>query len=95
MRMNNILKSATNIIFALLSLVCLIIVSLGIGLDFSQLKSPAFWLEVFIKWVLTMIMFNIVAEYDSAQRTHDKKGRFYLAFATLKIRIKLIHRRKL
>lgn len=93
--MNNILKSATNIIFALLSLVCLIIVSLGIGLDFSQLKSPAFWLEVVIKWVLTMIMFNIVAEYDSAQRTHDKSGRFYLAFATLKIRIKLIHRRKL
>lgn len=92
--MNNILKSAANLIFALLALIFVIIVSLGVGLDFSQLKTAAFWLEVFIKWVLTMVIFNIVAEYDSTQRAHNKKGRFYLAFATLSIRIKLIHRGK-
>lgn len=93
--MNNIVRNAVNIIFGLLAFIFVVIVSLGINLDFAQLKTASFWLEVFIKWVLTMIIFNIVFEYDGNTRAHDINGRFYKAFATLKIRIRQIHKNKL
>lgn len=88
------LKSFTSLIFALISLVLVVIVSLGISLDFDKLKTAAFWLEVFIKWCLTMILFNIAFEYDKQNKTHDRNSRFYSAFATLKVRIREIHKEK-
>lgn len=88
------LKSFTSLIFGLFSLILVIFVSLGIGLEFDKLVTASFWLEVFIKWCLTMILFNIAFEYDKQGRVHDTDSRFYSAFATLKLRIKEIHKEK-
>lgn len=88
------LKSFTSLIFALISLILVIIVSLGISLDFQKLATAEFWLEVFIKWCLTMILFNLAFEYDKQNKVHDTDSRFYSAFATLKLRIREIHKEK-
>nr|DAU28813.1 MAG TPA: hypothetical protein [Caudoviricetes sp.] len=93
--MERLFKNIINIIFALLALVVTVIVSLGINLSWEALKTPSFWLEVFIKWALTMVIFNLVFEYDIHSRTHDVKGRFYKSFANLQVKIAYIHKNKL
>lgn len=90
----HIFETTSKIIFMLLFAAVVILISLGIKQDFSKLETLAFWIEVSAQLLVTMIIFNTVYSIDLDNRMHDKKSRFFSAYATNVMRIKEIENKK-
>jgi hypothetical protein len=67
-----------------------ILVSLGIKQDFSAIKTTEFWTEVGVRLTITIVLFNIIYYIDIRNRTHDTDSRFFRAYATNRLRVKVI-----
>ncbi len=91
----HIVETTSKVIFMFLLGVVVILISLGIKQDFSRIKTSAFWTETGAQLFVTMVIFNIVYSIDLGNRMHDKKSRFFRAYATNTLRRKEIDKNKL
>ena len=92
---NNYLQTFSELAFIVLGFFLVVLISLGISLDFSRVKTAIFWVEVCGQFGLTMITFNFIYYIDRRNRMHDIKSRFYISWATNKLRILKIENEKL
>ena len=92
---NNILETVTQFAFILFMFVVVIIVSLGLTLDFERVKTLSFWIETGLQFAMSMTVFNTIYGLSKRNRTHDLKGRFYKAYATNRLKIKYLEEEKL
>jgi hypothetical protein len=74
--------------------VIIIFVSLGVTLDFARVKTGAFWIETALQFITTMVVFNTVYNLSKNNKTHDIKSRFFIAYATNRLRIKDLEKNK-
>lgn len=91
----NILETLMHFAFLLGFCILVILVSLGVKGDFSKVSTFAFWIEVTFQLIATLVIFNIVYKMDFKNRTHKKESRFFIAYATNRLRIIEIEKRKM
>ena len=91
----HVFETTTKIVFLILFVVVVILISLGIQQDFAKLKTTEFWVEILVKYAVTIVIFNVVYSIDIDNRKHDKLSRFFKAYATNIMRIKEIEDKKL
>ena len=92
---NNVTQTISEFIFITLSFFLVLLISLGISLDFSRIRTAVFWVEVAGQFTLTMTTFNFIYYLDRRNRMHDQKSRFYIAWATNKLRVQKIENEKM
>ena len=92
---NNYVHTISELVFIVLGFFLVILISLGISLDFSRIKTAIFWVEVLGQFGLTMVTFNFVYYLDRKNRMHNKESRFYNAWATNRLRVTKIENDKL
>ena len=90
----NVIETLTQFLFITFLQVIVIFVSLGVTLDFARVKTGAFWLETALQFITSMIVFNTVFSLSKNNKTHDLKSRFFMAYATNRLRIKEIEKNK-
>lgn len=88
---NSILKTLAQGLFIVLALVVIMFVSLGLELDFSRLKTFKYWVSVIIKLSLTMLTYNIIYRLDRKNKLNLRTSRFFVAYATNRLRISKIY----
>lgn len=93
--MKNILETIVQILFIFCTFILVVLISLGITLEFEKIKTVTFWIETLGNFVLCMVTFNVVYTYDRRKRMHDKNSRFFKAYATNRMRVKFIEKNKL
>lgn len=93
--MKNIGETLLQIVFIVFAFILIMLISLGISWDFTQIKTLEFWVKVGSQTALVTTVFNFVYALDKRNKTHDGQSRFYKAYATNRIKIKIIHQKKL
>ena len=86
----NTLETLSQILFLTFFAILVILVSLGIRQDFSAIKTAEFWTEVLVRLTITIVLFNVIYHIDMRNKTHDTDSRFYRAYATNRLRVKVI-----
>lgn len=94
-QMKNALETIIQFLFILVTFILVVLISLGITLDFSKIKTVTFWVETLGHFGLSMVAYNVLYVYDRSKRMHDKKSRFFKAYATNRLRVKHIEKNKL
>lgn len=92
---NNFLETLSQIFFLGLFSVLVILTSLGITQDFTKIKTVEFWTEVSVRLTITIILFNIIYYMDKRNRMHDTSSRFYISYATNRLKVKEIEKKEL
>ena len=69
-------------------------ITLGIDLDFKRLLMLEYWAQVITQLIITMIIFNMVSNSHYRTKARNEKGRFFIAYATNRIRVKEIEDKK-
>ncbi len=92
---NEILETLAKIGFMVLLLVVVMLITLGIDLDFKRLLSLEYWVQVFMQLIITMIVFNMVATSHLRTKSLNKNGRFFISYATNRLRIEEIEKNSL
>lgn len=92
---NEIFETLTKIGFAIILLIVIMIITLGIDLDFNRLLILDYWAQVISQLIITMIIFNMVTTSHFRTKTRNEKGRFFIAYATNRLRIKEIENNQL
>ena len=87
---NEIFETLSKIALMILLFIALMIITLGIELDFSKLLTLSYWATVATQLAFVMIVFNLVTTSHSRTKARNENGRFYLAYATNMLRIKEI-----
>lgn len=90
-----VLETLIQALFVLVTFVLVVLISLGITLDFEKIKTVTFWIETFSHFCLSMVAFNFLYVYDRHKRMHDKNSRFFKAYATNRLRVKHVEKNKL
>ncbi len=93
--MKNIFETLTQLLFILMGFIVIVLLYLGITLDFTQIKTIAFWVKVSVQLVFTMIVFNTVYTMDRTKRMHNSESRFFKAYATNRMKVKYLEKEKL
>lgn len=93
--MRNIFETISQLVFIVLAFVVLSFISLGVSPDWTRITTSAYWIEVTVRLILVMITFNIIYYLDRKNRANNQKSRFYIAYATNKIRVKRLEEQKL
>ena len=91
---NSVVKTLTQGLFLAFALVIIMIISLGISLDFSRLKTWEYWISVVVKLALVMITFNIIYRLDRKNKINTHNSRFFIAYATNRMRVARIYEDK-
>jgi hypothetical protein len=91
----NILETTTQFLFITFMFVVVIIVSLGLTLDFERIKTVSFWIETALQFIMSMTVFNTIYGLSKRNKIHDTSGRFYKAYATNRLRIKHLEENKM
>ena len=58
--MKNMFETIVQFVFILFAFIIVLLVSLGISLDFSRLGTATYWVEVSLQLAMTMCVFNII-----------------------------------
>lgn len=87
---NEVFETLTKIGFAVILLIVVMVITLGIDLDFKRLLSLDYWAQVIVQLIITMIVFNMVATSHLRTKSLNKNGRFFISYATNKLRIEEI-----
>jgi hypothetical protein len=87
---NEILETLIKLAFIALLFVVVMLVSLGVELDFTRLADVDYWVQVSLKLVFTMIVFNMVCTSHVRTKSRNENSRFFLAYATNNMKIKEI-----
>ena len=90
-----ILETITQFIFIAFMQTIVIFISLGITMDFSRVKTTGFWVETIFQFITSMTVFNTIYSLAKRNKMHDKGSRFFLAYATNRLRIRLLEKEKL
>ena len=91
----NILEVTTQFLFITFMFVVVIIVSLGLTLDFARVKTVSFWVETTLQFLMSMTVFDTVFGLSKRNKIHDTTGRFYKAYATNRLRIRHLEKNKM
>ena len=91
MKKNSILETLVQVVFLLVITAVIMLLSLGISLDFSKLKTIEYWIEVGVQLALTMVVFNVIYRMDRRNKANLRTSRFFIAYATNKMRITRIY----
>lgn len=94
MNKTEIFETLSKIALTAFMFVVIMLISLGIELDFSKLYKVSFWITVGTQLAFVMIVFNMVATSHSRTKSKNKNSRFYSAYATNMLRIKDIEDNK-
>lgn len=93
--MKNIFETITQLLFILMGFIVILLLYLGISLDFAQVKTVEFWIKVSVQLAFTMIVFNTVYTMDRNKRMHNSGSRFFKAYATNRMKVKYLEKEKL
>lgn len=91
MKKSSVLETFVQTAFLLVVFTVIILLSLGISLDFSKLKTVEYWIEVGAQLALTMIVFNVIYRMDRRNKANIRTSRFFIAYATNRLRITRIY----
>lgn len=92
MKKNNTFNTIVTVAFVLLAFVLLILMSAGISLEFDRLADFNYWINILIRLVVMMLLYNIIFTFDLQQRKSEPNTAHYIAVATKQLRINRIKR---
>ena len=91
---HEIFETLSKIALIVFLFILIMLISLGIELDFRKLYQLSFWITVGTQLAYVMIVFNMVASAHIRTKSRNKDGRFFIAYATNRLRIKEIEDNK-
>ncbi len=92
MKKNNTFNTIVTVVFVLLAFVLLILMSAGISLEFDRLADINYWINILIRLVVMMLLYNVIFTFDLQQRKNEPNTAHYIAVATKQLRINRIKR---
>jgi len=92
--MKNYGKTLSQLIFMAAAFAFIMIISLGLTFDFSDLKTPIFWIIVGCKLVVAMIVYNIVIFLDQRNQLSNPETLLFQTLATNQLRVAEIYNKK-
>lgn len=95
MKKNNTFNTIVTVAFVLLAFVLLILMSAGISLEFDRLVDVNYWINILIRLVVMMLLYNVIFTFDLQQRKNEPNTAHYIAVATKQLRINRIKRENL
>ncbi len=95
MKKNNTFNTIVTVAFVLLAFVLLILMSAGISLEFDRLKDWNYWLNIFIRLAIMLLLYNVIFTFDLQKRKCEPNTAHYFAVATKQLRINRIKRENL
>ncbi len=82
------LETAVQIVFIFLLFILCVLITLGISWDFKDLETIAFWVESGTRFIMVMVVFNIVYYLHRKNQSREHHCRFYIAYMTNRLKIK-------
>ena len=95
MKNKNTFNTIVTVAFVLLAFVLLILMSAGISLEFNRLADINYWINIFIRLAVMMLLYNVIFKFDLQQRKSEPNTAHYIAVATKQLRINRIKRENL
>jgi hypothetical protein len=95
MKNKNTFNTIVTVAFVLLAFVLLILMSAGISLEFDRLADVNYWINILIRLVVMMLLYNVIFTFDLQQRKNEPNTAHYIAVATKQLRINRIKRENL
>ncbi len=95
MKNKNTFNTIVTVAFVLLAFVLLILMSAGISLEFDRLADINYWINILIRLVVMMLLYNIIFTFDLHQRKNEPNTAHYIAVATKQLRVNRIKRENL
>lgn len=92
---NEIFETLSKIVYACLLLIVMIIITLGIELDFKKLLDWHYWVQVGTQLMVVMTVFNMVTTFHVKTKSTNENGRFYKAWYANKAHIEKIENNNL
>lgn len=90
-----VFETVIQFIFILITFALVVFISIGLDFNFEKLYTATYWVEVTLKLMLALVVFNGVKAMDLINRIHKKNSRFFKAFATNSLRRAYIEDHKL
>ncbi len=95
MKNKNTFNTIVTVAFVLFAFILLILLSAGISLEFDRLADWNYWLNIFIRLAIMLLLYNIIFTFDLQQRKCEPNTAHYLAVATKQLRVNKIRRERL
>lgn len=95
MKRNNTFNTIVTVAFVLLAFVLLILMSAGISLEFDRLGEWNYWLNIFVRLAIMLLLYNVIFTFDLQKRKCEPNTAHYLAVATKQMRVNKIRRERL
>ncbi len=92
---NEIFETLSKIALTVFLFIAMMLITLGIELDFSKLLTFSYWITVATQLAFVMIVYNLVCTTHGRTKARNIKSRFYIAYATNVLRVKEIENNNL